>query len=171
VVFLGSWDREREEFLEQLAARVPLRIFGPWRWGRRTNPGGRVRECWQGIEPWTTDAARIIRQSAVCINILRTQHIIDGHPDAVIMRHFEVPGAGGFLLSSRDGTATSLFPEGRTAEYYSDIDECVSKANWYMKNMSERRALVQRAHAEVAACHRYLDRAGEILSMLEESGY
>ncbi|MGA8532330.1 MAG: glycosyltransferase, partial [Acidobacteriaceae bacterium] len=156
VLFLGGWDREREIFLEQIAARIPVRIYGPDYWGKRTNPRGRVRQCWQGTDLRLADAAKVIRQSAVCVNILRTQHIIDGQPDAVIMRHFEVPGAGGLLLSTRDTTATSLFPEGETGEYFADLDECVAKANWFLQHESERESLIERAHSEVAAHHQYI---------------
>lgn len=167
VLFLGTWGQERENFLEQLAARIPVRIYGPYQWKTRTHPRSRVRQCWQGTDLWVTDAAKAIRQSAVCLNVLRTQHVIDGHPDAVIMRHFEVPGAGGFLLSTRDDTATSLFPEGVTGEYFSDLDECIAKANWFIQNRIERQSLIERAHLEIAEKHRYTHRAREILSMVE----
>ena len=94
VLFLGGWDKHREDFLEQLADRVPLRIYGPAYWGTRTRPRSRVRRCWQGFEARRDVAARLIRESAICLNVLRCQHVIDGKPDGLIMRHFEVPGAG-----------------------------------------------------------------------------
>lgn len=169
VLFLGGWDREREKFLEELSLHVPLRIYGPAYWGTRTKPFSRVRACWQRSALRLTDAARAIRESAVCLNVLRTQHIIDGKPDGTIMRHFEVPGAGGFLLSTRSGGATRLFPEGETGEYFSDIKECIEKAKSYIANDSSRRQLAERAHAAVAAQHQYKDRARQILHMLEQT--
>jgi spore maturation protein CgeB len=99
---------------------------------------------------------------------LRAQHIIDGVPDGLIMRHFEVPGAGGFLMSTRGGGATSLFPQGETGEYFSDLAECVEKAKYYIANESERRRLVERAHSKVASEHQYTDRARQIIRLLEE---
>jgi hypothetical protein len=167
-LFLGGWDKRREDFLEGLASRIPLRIYGPPYWGTRTKARSRVRRCWQGSDLRLADAARIIRESAVSINILRAQHIIDGVPDGLIMRHFEVPGAGGFLMSTRGGGATSLFPQGETGEYFSDLAECVEKAKYYIANESERRRLVERAHSKVASEHQYTDRARQIIRLLEE---
>lgn len=168
-VFLGGWDQEREEFLEELASHIPVRIFGPKEWGNRTAQGSRVRLCWQGRDLRMAEAARVLRQSAIAINILRKQHIIDGVPDGLIMRHFEVPGAGGFLLSTRGSGATSLFPEGETGEYFSDVSECKEKAHRYLANELERRRFAERAHMAVATHHKYTDRARRILRLLETS--
>jgi spore maturation protein CgeB len=167
-LFLGGWDKEREEFLEELACHIPVRIYGPGYWGARTARSGRVRRCWQGSDLRMTHAARIVRESAVCLNLLRTQHLIDGSPDALIMRHFEVPGAGGFLLSTRGAGATALFPEGETGEYFSDLSECVEKSRSYIANVPARRKLAERAHVSVASGHRYADRARKILQLLGE---
>jgi hypothetical protein len=147
---------------------VPVRIYGTSYWGTRSMPFSRVRRCWQRTVLRSTEAARAIRESAICLNILRRQHIVDGEPDGLIMRHFEVPGAGGFLLSTRSGGATTLFPEGETGEYFSDLPECLEKVRSYVANESARRELVERAHAAVAAQHRYTDRAGRILRLLDE---
>lgn len=114
------------------------------------------------------DAARVIRESAVCLNVLRTQHIIDGTPDGTIMRHFEVPGVGGFLLSTRSTGATEALPEGEAAEYFADANECIEKAKEYISNEAVRRRIAERGHAIVAERHQYTDRAREILRRLDE---
>lgn len=167
VIFLGGWDKEREEFLEEVADRVPLRIYGPDYWGTRTRARSRVRQCWQGHDLRLNAAAKVIRESAVCLNILRTQHVIDGMPDGLIMRHFEVPGSGGFLLCTRGGGAPALFPEGETGEYFSSVSECVEKAQHYIANASARQKLADAAHSVVASQHQYTDRARQILALLD----
>jgi len=167
VLFFGGWDREREEFLEELACHLPLRIFGPDYWAKRTKARSRVRACFQGTGLQGAAAAKIIRESAITLNILRTQHIIDGIPDGLIMRHFEVPGSGGFLLSTRGGGATDLFREGETGEYFTGMAECVEKAKKYIADKTARRILVEQAHTEVALRHQYTHRAREILAMLQ----
>jgi len=168
VLFLGGWDREREEFLEELASHVPLRIYGPAYWGDRTRSGSRVRRCWRGCDLRLGAAARAVHESAISINLLRTQHFVDGEPDGLIMRHFEVPGAGGFLLSTRGGGATALFPEGETGVYFSDLSECVEKVKQYIADDARRRELALRAHAEVASQHQYTHRARQILCLLDK---
>lgn len=166
-LFIGTWDRYRERFLEKLARYVPLRIYGNY-WGTRTMPFSRVRRCWQGRSLHLVDAARAIRESAVCLNVLRPQHIIDGVPDGLLMRHFEVPGAGGFLLSTRGGGATTLFPEGDSGEYFSGVEECAEKIDKYVTNSEARRDFAERAHSLIAAHHQYRDRALQIIRLLDD---
>ncbi len=167
VVFIGGWDREREAFLERVATTLPLRIYGPGYWGSRTRRGSRVRACWQGRALSLAESASVIREAGICLNILRTQHAIDGVPDGVIMRHFEVPGAGGFLLSTRSGVATRLFPEGVSGAYFADVDECIAQCRRYLEDSSGRAVLAGNAHAEVSARHTYTHRAAEIAHMLQ----
>ena len=168
VVFIGNWDREREAFLDQIAACLPLRIYGADYWGTRAQRSGLARACWQGHALDLADAAKVSREAAVNLNILRTQHVIDGEPDGVIMRHFEVPGAGGFLLSTRSGTATRLFPEQDSGAYFTGAQECIDQCRRYIAEPGQRMDMVKAAHAVVSRRHRYLDRASEIVAMLRE---
>jgi spore maturation protein CgeB len=170
VLFIGGWDREREEFLDEVAAHVPLRIYGPAYWGSRTRTKSRARASWMGGPLLMSAAAHAIRDSAVSLNVLRTQHVVDGKPDGVIMRHFEVPGAGGFLLSTRSGGATRLFPEGETAAYFSGVHECVESCKMFLVAEDARRRVVERSHAEVAAHHTYTRRAADIIALVAELG-
>lgn len=165
VLFIGGWDKEREAFLDQVAKRFPLRIYGPGYWGSRTRPGSAVRKCWMGKELTGPEAARTIRKSAICLNILRAQHYVEGKADGLIMRHFEVPGAGGLLLSTRSGGATRLFPEGDLADYFGDIEECLGKIESYLSDATRRRVLISRSHAEIDLRHRYQHRASEVLTI------
>lgn len=167
VLFVGGWDEEREAFLDEIAKHVPLKIYGPDYWGERTRAGSRSKKCWMGSDLRGADAAKMIRESAVCLNILRNQHVIKGEPDGLIMRHFEVPGAGGFLLSTRSGGATRLFPEAESAEYFSGTQECLAKINKYLARPEERGKIVARAHESIAASHTYVHRIAELLQWLE----
>ncbi len=167
VIFIGGWDADREAFLNQIASKVPLKIYGPNYWGERTRSNSLARKCWQGAELSGQQAAQVIRNSAICLNILRNQHIIEGKPDGLIMRHFEVPGAGGFLLSTRSGGATRLFAEGETAEYFSNADECLKKINHYLAHQEKRSKIVDAGHKSVAEHHSYTDRMGDLMELLK----
>jgi len=166
VVFVGGWDREREAFLDEVARHVPLRIYGPPYWSTRTRSSSRARACWQGGALTMDKAAKALRDAAVSLNILRGQHMVAGVPDGTIMRHFEVPGAGGFLLSTRSESATRLFREGESAAYFEGVDDCIEKCRHYLEAGAERRAVAERAHADVSAAHQYRHRAQEILAAM-----
>ena len=166
VSFVGGWDRQRESFLEQVACHFNLKIWGPPYWGDRSRPAGKVRQCWQGRALRGTEVAEVFARSRINLNILRDQHYHDGKADGVIMRTFEVPGAGGFLLSTRSGCATSIFREDQECGYFDDIDECLNKIEFYLANECIRNEMSQTSHETVDADHHYHHRASEIIAML-----
>lgn len=168
VLFVGNWDQRREQFLDRLASQFPLRIYGSGYWGSRTKSRSLARQCWMGRPVTGADAAQAIRGSAICLNILRDQHYIDGKAAGVLMRHFEVPGAGGFLLSTRSVEACRLFPEGEMADYFDDVEEALQKTALYMNNPVLRRAVARRGHDRVAAADTYIHRMNDVLRWLDE---
>ena len=169
-VFIGGWDREREEFLNEVSAHVPLHIYGPSYWGNRTKRNSRSRKHWMGQSLTMTSAAQTIREAAVTLNILRTQHSIESEPTGVIMRHFEVPGAGGFLLSSISDDASKLFEKQKHADYFSNVRECISLCKHYIRADAERRDLAERGHDLISKKHKYINRAKEIIDLVDFSG-
>ena len=162
-VFVGGWDREREDFLEEISAHVPIKIHGPAYWGTRSRPNSRVRKNWTGAALRSSAAALEVRKSAITLNILRTQHMVGGQPDAVIMRNFEVPGSGGFLLSTRNETAMEIFEEGVSAAYFSDYKECIDKCRYYLNRPAERLKIVEESHQLVSENYTYEKCAEKIL--------
>lgn len=170
VVFVGGWDPQRETFLDEVGCHFRLQVWGPPYWGSRTRPGGVARRAWQGRELNSREFAAVSAAARINLNILREQHMVGGQPDGVIMRNFEVPGAGGFLLSTRSATAERLFPERHTGAYYQDVSDCLTAIERHLAQERERNELAALAHEEVDRRHRFTHRASEILSMLRDSG-
>lgn len=163
VAFIGGWDRQREQFLEEIAGRFDLKIWGPTYWGERTRRDSAVRRCWQGRALRGAEVAQGFARARVNLNILRDQHYINGKPDGVIMRTFEVPGAGGFLLSTRSGGATEMFPENEAAGYFSDLEECCKKIDYFLTKDQLRTEVIRQAHKTVDDRHHYYHRVRELL--------
>lgn len=166
VTFIGGWDRGREVFLDRIARQYRVNIWGPGYWGSRTNPLGEARKHWQGKELREAEAAQVIGQSKIVLNLLRDQHYIDGKADGVIMRTFEVPGAGGFLLATRATGATGLFPEGEAGAYFGDVEECLEKIAFYLGDEDARRRLAGTANQLVGMHHTYQHRVEELLQAI-----
>lgn len=166
VAFVGGWDKQRERFLEEVARNFNLKIWGPPYWGQRTRPGGKVRQCWQGRELRGAEVADVFARSRINLNILRDQHYIAGKADGVIMRTFEVPGAGGFLLATRSGGATELFPENEAVGYFDDLDECLERIEHYLTHDADRNDASRQAHCLVDAHHHYSHRVKDLLEKI-----
>lgn len=165
VVFVGGWDRRRERWLEPVAERFELEIWGPDYWATRTRRGSLVRECWQGRTLRGREAAEAVVGADIALNVLREQNL----PGGTNMRTFEVPGAGGFLLSTRTSGATEIYSEGEAGAYFGSLDEMLEKIAHYLSHPEERRAIARRSHEITASGHRYAHRAGRILEVLAVS--
>lgn len=161
VVFVGGWDREREELLETVAKHFPLKIWGPPYWGTRSRPRSLVRDAWQGRAATQEEAAHIYRQSKVSLNVLRTQNL----PDGTNMRTFELPGCGGTALATRSAGAEEIFQAGRAAAYFASAVDCCEQIAVLMDGGARRRTMAADAHAIAESDHRYVHRAVRILDV------
>jgi len=161
VVFVGGWDTYREHQLTPIARKFDLSIWGPPYWGTRTAPNSPLRRSWQGSTATGLDASRILADSKIVINVLRAQNL----PDGTVMRTFEVPGAGGFLISTRTQGAADIFPEECAGAYFDDVDECMEMIERFLADDRLRREIAGRAHSIVESDHTYVHRAGQILDV------
>ena len=166
VSFIGGWDQERELFLNDIGKHFPLKIWGHDYWQKRTASSSLSRKLWQGRELRASKAAQMIAHSKINLNILRKQHHTDGIPDGVIMRTFEVPGAGGFLLATRSRGANEILMEGRDVGYFANIEECLNQIEYYLCNEEQRKQMALYAHNLVASEHRYEHRAHQIIEIM-----
>jgi hypothetical protein len=164
VAFIGNWDPKREAFLEEIAGSFDLSLWGNDGWKTRTKRGSRLRRCWRGGPVVGAAFSEVVARSALVLNLFRAQHAAGG----VVMRTFEVPGAGGFLLSEANDEVRALFPEGQTGAYFTDAADCLEKIGYWLAHPAEREALVRRAQAVVAAGFTY----GRLAkALLEQAGF
>jgi spore maturation protein CgeB len=156
--FVGGWDREREEWLAPVAARVDLRVWGPPYW-TRTRPGSPLRAAWQGTALHGAAAAEVLRRTPISLNIVRRQNL----PDGVIMRTFELPGCGAFALSRRTSGAMEIFPEGEAGAYFDTPEELLEQLDRYSVDVAARQRMARAAHLIVSQAHTYEHRARQII--------
>lgn len=166
VSFIGGWDQEREQFLNMIAKHFPLKIWGHDYWQKRSLASSLSRKAWQGVELRSSKAAYMIAHSKINLNILRDQHHTDGVPDGVIMRTFEVPGAGGFSMANRSGGAKEILVEGRDVGYFANAEECLNQIEYYLSHEKQRREIALHGHNLVATEHRYEHRAHQIINIV-----
>lgn len=163
VVFIGGWDEWREAWLEPVAERFDLTVWGPEYWGDRPALSSRLPNCWEGRAVRGIEAAEVIGRSRVVLNVFREQNL----PDGINMRTFEVPGAGGFLLSHRTKGAVEIFPEKEGGAYFSTREEMLTQIDRYLDAPGARADIARSAHRIVDRGHSYADRAAEMLRVCD----
>jgi spore maturation protein CgeB len=86
-------------------------------------------------------------------------------PTGVNQRVFDVPMAGGFVLTEAREDLEAMFPEDARATFTS-AEECVAKAEWFRAHPSERRRISQRAAETVLQHHTYAHRIDRMIERM-----
>jgi hypothetical protein len=169
VGFIGGWEPARELILEHISKDIEVSIFGPDYWSKRTKFNSHLRKKWVNSLMVGESFSKTVRSTCINLNILRDQHKFDGTHDGVIMRNFEVPGCGGFLLSTRTETACELFPDEVSGAYFSSAEECVEKIKFYSEHTSYRDRIQLSASRIVRNNYRYTDNVIRLDAIFNEA--
>jgi spore maturation protein CgeB len=157
VVFVGSWDRDREEWLSRVDA-TKLQIFG-WAWDRASSQ--QLRPAINNKMIFGHDLALVTGEAAACINILRRQNLGSHN-----MRTFEVPAMNGLLLTMRSAEQQGFFPEGEASLMFGSPDELNDLIGKIRSSPDWSATIRKRGHDSVKN-HTYTDRAKQLLQYLD----
>jgi len=133
VAFVGEGDGDRLPFFKTLIKAIPdlkLALYGGL-WD--LNPT--LRRFHRGTVRGR-DFRLALGNAQIAVNLVRVQNR-DDH----VMRSFEGPACGAFMLNERTEEHLRLFAEGREAAYFESPEELAEKANYYLSHDREREEL------------------------------
>lgn len=119
----------------------------------------RVRN--RGTAEVMQEASLIYRCAKINLNI-SLRSILTGIP----LRAFEIMGSGGFLLTNYQQDFTEYFTEGEDYSYYTDSEDMLDKAEYYLTHEKERIEIAQNGRQKIKAYHTYKHRVDTILELL-----
>jgi spore maturation protein CgeB len=168
VVFVGSHYPEREALFESLAD-FDLALWGPgWDRLRTGSPlRHRVRKAHTVPSEWLRiySASRIVLATHWCDPDNRFP-VHQASP-----RVFEVLACGAFLIADRQRDILSLFKDEEHLVGFDGAEDLRSKIRYYLDHPEERLAIARKGREEAAGRHRYVDRLGKLLSVLNGCGH
>jgi spore maturation protein CgeB len=143
-------------------------------WIAALRAGGIAVSCFgHGTENGVVSAAEIpeiFRTSRISLNFSGSGQNpggVGGHEQRQIKaRTFEVPGAGGFLLTEVAPELERFFAIGTEIVAFASPGELVERARYYLVNPDERDAIARAGHARTIAEHTYEQRISQILEKL-----
>ena len=94
----------------------------------------------------------------IAVNLVRAQNR-DDH----VMRSFEGPACGAFMLNERTEEHLALLAEDREAAYFESPEELVEKTRYYLNNDAERKQIRKAGKKTTIGHHTYRDRLMQIL--------
>ncbi|HEV2169641.1 MAG TPA: glycosyltransferase, partial [Candidatus Binatus sp.] len=88
--------------------------------------------------------------------------------DDHVMRTFEIPACGGFMLAERSDAHEQMFCEGKEAAFFASPDEFVAKVRLYLSCDNARKTIAAAGHRRITqGSHAYADRLEEILRAVQ----
>lgn len=158
VVFIGTWEKEREEMLRYITD-FDLGIWGN-SWERTTIPT--VRRCVRSKARYGEEMSKICNASKIVLNFIRKQN-----GNAHNMRTFEVPACGGFMLTTRTQEQVEFFGENGGVACFDGVDDLREKIQYYLTHEEERKRIAQCGAEKVLnGKHSYLDRMRRVIDCI-----
>lgn len=159
VAFIGSWDKEREEWLENLS-NYDLAIWGnAW---EKLKWNSSLKKKWKGRAAIGSDFAKVCSSSKIILNLIRKQN-----GNAHNMRIFEIPACKGFMLTKRTKEQCEFFEEDKEMVCFDSLNELKEKIDKYLL-MEEERLQISLAANKRVQTYTYLIRAKKIRDLYNE---
>lgn len=155
VLFVGGADSDRVQFIEDFIAAGGRPLLAGGYWDRHP----KLRSRALGLKS-PAELSRLTAGASVNLCLVRRANR-DGH----VMRSFEIPALGGFLLAEDTAEHRAIFgEEGSAALYFGSAREAAEKSRWAIGHPLERKAMARAAHKLVTmGRHTYKDRLVDML--------
>lgn len=151
VSFVGTAHGSRPRVVAKLRkAGVDIHCFG-YGWPRGPVEAGEI--------------PRIIRNSVISLNFSNSKG-----EKQIKARTFEIPGAGGFLLTEFVPGLERFYRPGREAAVFRDMRDLVAKIRYYLQHPKERDAVAEAGFLRTRRDHTYERRLKEVLDFALRAG-
>jgi len=142
-----------------------LRLYGNADWAVRTR-GTPLEACFTGRTVAHDDLPRLYRNSAINVNVHHLQS-----STSLNLRLFDVPAAGGFLITDYMEGLEELFEIGREVVVYRTLEELREKVLYYLDHPDERQEIAERARERVLREHTFAHRWKTLLEIVRKEGW
>ncbi len=147
--------RRRLEIVTRLG-QERIRVIGGSEW--KTHVGQRQ---WVPPVNYLTGLCRLYQRSRINLNISRYQLRA-----GVNQRVFDVPAAGGFLLTDRTSELERYLEPGEEIIFYEDSRDLKEKVSYYLAHDRQRKEMARKARSRVLSEHTYGHRMKRVIAAL-----
>lgn len=105
-----------------------------------------------------------MRRTPICLNVLK-----GNWETGLILRHFEVPAYGGFMLTYETAELSACFEIGKECDVFHNEAELLEKVHYYMDHPEQRREIAAAGQRRVLKEHLYSHRITTLVKLLEKA--
>lgn len=161
VADLVNWEisqKERIRVIERLAGQYSIHLYtkSPFKAGEN------IKLC--GAVDYQREMPLVFHNSK--INLQITSKTIE---TGISQRVLDILACGGFCLANYQPEIAEYFEDGRELVMYTDMQDLIQKADWYLKHDDERTAIARAGCEKVKEQFSMKDRLAYILETVEES--
>jgi len=106
-----------------------------------------------------------IRRIPICLNFIK-----GNWETGLIIRHFEIPAYGGFMLTYHTAELPACFEIGKECDVFRDEEELLQKIHHYLNHPDERRAIATAGQRRALSEHLYSHRVTRLVELLRRAG-
>lgn len=144
VVFVGTWDREREFFLSHIAKQLPTINLAIWgnRWKEQLKNDSPLMPLIRGNALYKNNLLKAFSGAKIVLNFIRIQNL-----QAHNMRTFEALAAGSFLLTQKTTEQCDApFIQDVNIACFNDAEDLIKKIAFYVNQDRLRKDVASQGH-------------------------
>lgn len=151
--------KDREEVLAVLAEHFDVSLYSNSKLTKRLEDCPRLL-C-KGIVHYWDEMPLVFHNSKINLNI-SSRTIETGVPQRV----FDILACGGFCLTNYQPEIAELFVDGKELVMYTDLEDMLQKAEYYLTHLEERAQIAQAGYDKVRNCFSIKDRVLELINFI-----
>lgn len=157
---IGNVHSERRKFLEFIANKYPLNLWG---YGFDNLPQDSILLGNYKGEAWGLEMFNILSQSQITLN----HHIDVAQNYSNNMRLFEATGCGSLLITDYKDNLKDLFEIGTEIVAFRSLEECSSLISYYLNHPDEANEIALNGQRRTLREHSYQKRMEKLAEILE----
>jgi spore maturation protein CgeB len=155
LVFIGGADKDRRILLQNFLQNsdLSLKLYGSY-WSKDST----LKKHYYGMA-FGAEYRKVLGGTKIALCLVRHDNR-DGH----VMRTFEIPACGAFMLAERTEEHKCLFSEDNDVVFFSGLEELMDKGKYYKYHIEKRQKIAEHGYIKVTrGANTYLDRLNSIL--------
>lgn len=143
IIFVGTWFPERGKFLKKLIDNgLPIKIYGG-RWEK--DPFyEKMKDKIEIGHFYDRNYSKLIQGAELALCLFSKQN-----KDTITARSTEIPAIGTLLCSHRTKAMLNIFTEDKEAIFFKNVNECLNKCKYYLKNKSLAKKIALNGHIKI----------------------